>query len=82
MYRLDLLKNENIKSILLPYGINKEEIYNFDKTVDISTISFKPKKKCLSRRNNIYSLLKNNFSNYKDIKGWGYKEIKYYLIKN
>ena len=73
---IDLLKNENIKSILLPYGINKEEICNFDKTIDISTISFKSKEKCLNRRNNIYSLLKNNFSNYKDIKGWGYKRDK------
>ena len=73
---IDLLKNENIKSTLLVYGINKKEIYNFDKNIDVLTINFYSKKISSSKRNNIYSLLKNNFSNYKDIKGWGYERDK------
>ena len=70
---MELLKNNNIKSMLLPYGIYKNEIYNFEKNIDISTISFKSKGNCLSRRNHIYNLLINNFKDVVDIKGWGYE---------
>uniref|UniRef100_A0A6C0EIP9 Glycosyltransferase n=1 Tax=viral metagenome TaxID=1070528 RepID=A0A6C0EIP9_9ZZZZ len=72
---IELLKNNNIKSMLLPYGIYKNEIYNFEKNIDISTISFKSEE-CVSRRSHIYNLLINNFKDVVDIKGWVYERDK------
>jgi hypothetical protein len=68
---VELLKNYDIKSNLIKYKINKNEIYNLKKKIDIVCIDFKNSSSI--PRKYMYNLLTLNFNNVVNIKDWGFK---------